>query len=139
MNYQLKAQPILEAALAGGGQWSELFVENSTGITIIMDDGKVEKIIGGVDRGAGLRLVYDNRTAYAHTNDQTVEGLMPLARNLASLAGGSAIALTQLNAWSPATRHASASRFRTRIQAARWRWCVRQRLRPGPWTPASVR
>lgn len=92
MNDKLKAQPILEAALAGGGQWSELFVENSTGTTIIMDDGKVEKIIGGVDRGAGLRLVYDNRTAYAHTNDQTAEGLMPLARNLASLAGGSAVA-----------------------------------------------
>lgn len=89
MKDQLKAQPILEAALAGGGQWSELFVEDSTGTTIIMDDGKVEKIIGGVDRGAGLRLVYESRTAYAHTNDQTSEGLLPLARNLASLAGGS--------------------------------------------------
>jgi TldD protein len=90
MKDQVKAQPILEAALAGGGQWSELFVEDSTGTTIIMDDGKVEKIIGGVDRGAGLRLVYDSRTAYAHTNDQTSDGLLPLARNLASLAGGSA-------------------------------------------------
>ena len=90
MKDQLKTQPILEAALAGGGQWSELFVEDSTGTTIIMDDGKVEKIIGGVDRGAGLRLVYDSRTAYAHTNDQTSEGLLPLARNLASLAGGAA-------------------------------------------------
>ena len=88
MKDQLKTQPILEAALAGGGQWSELFVEDSTGTTIIMDDGKVEKIIGGVDRGAGLRLVYDSRTAYAHTNDQTSEGLLPLARNLASLAEG---------------------------------------------------
>jgi TldD protein len=90
MKERLKAQPILEAALAGGGQWSELFVEDSTGLTIIMDDGKLEKIIGGVDRGAGLRLVYDSRTAYAHTNDQSEEGLLPLARNLASLAGGSA-------------------------------------------------
>jgi len=90
MNELPKAQPILEAALAGGGQWSELFMENSAGLTIILDDGKVEKIIGGVDRGAGLRLVYDNRTAYAHTNDQTQDGLLPLAGNLAALAGGRA-------------------------------------------------
>lgn len=88
MKEQLKAQPILEAALAGGGQWSELFVEHSTGLTIVMDDGKVEQITGGVDRGAGLRLVYQDRTSYAHTNDLSQEGLMPLARNLARLAGG---------------------------------------------------
>ena len=90
MKEQFKTQSILEAALAGGGQWSELFVEDSTGTTIIMDDGKVEKIVGGVDRGAGLRLVYDSRTAYAHTNDQTTDGLLPLARNLAGLAGDKA-------------------------------------------------
>jgi TldD protein len=101
MKDQLKAQPILEAALAGGGQWSEIFVENSTGLTIIMDDGKVEKIIGGVDRGAGLRLVYDSRTAYAHSNDQTTEGLLPLARNLASLAGGGAQAPAALQRLKP--------------------------------------
>jgi TldD protein len=104
MTDQLKAQPILEAALAGGGQWSEIFVENSTGLTIIMDDGKVEKIIGGVDRGAGLRLVYDNRTAYAHSNDQTTDGLMPLARNLAAMAGGKASALAALRRLEPVFR-----------------------------------
>jgi TldD protein len=104
MTDQLKAQPILEAALAGGGQWSEIFVENSIGLTIIMDDGKVEKIIGGVDRGAGLRLVYDNRTAYAHSNDQTTDGLMPLARNLAAMAGGKASALAALRRLEPVFR-----------------------------------
>ncbi len=112
MKERLKAQPILEAALAGGGQWSELFVEDSTGLTIIMDDGKVEKIIGGVDRGAGLRLVYDSRTAYAHTNDQTQDGLLPLARNLASLAGGAAISPAPVQRLEPGYRAVVRKPFR---------------------------
>jgi TldD protein len=89
LSLALDSLPILEAALAGGGQWSELFLEESTGLTVVMDNGRVEKVLGGVDRGAGLRLVYDQRTAYAHTNELTAEALLPLAKNLAGLAGGS--------------------------------------------------
>ena len=70
---------------AGGGQMSELFLERSTGLMIVMDDGKVEKVLGGVDQGAGLRLIYDLKTAYAYGNQFSQEALLPLARNLALL------------------------------------------------------
>ncbi|CAO0820971.1 hypothetical protein DFAR_2040011 [Desulfarculales bacterium] len=53
-----------------------------------MDDGKVEKVIGGVDQGAGLRLIHDLRTADAHTNDLSREGLLPLTKDLSALAAG---------------------------------------------------
>ncbi len=86
MSLDLNPQPILEAALAGGGQWSELFIEESSGLMVVLDDGKVEKVISGLDQGAGLRLVHSQKTAYAHTNQLSRQGLMPLARNLAQMA-----------------------------------------------------
>lgn len=92
----LKAEPILTAALAGGGQLSELFLEESYSLSVVMDDDKIEKVIGGVDQGAGLRLIHDLRTAYAYTNDLSDQALMPLARNLASLAQGQAMAARAL-------------------------------------------
>ncbi len=86
MSLDLDPRPILEAALAGGGQWSELFMEQSSGLMVVLDDGKVEKVISGLDQGAGLRLVHAQRTAYAHTNQLEPPGLLPLAQNLAQMA-----------------------------------------------------
>ena len=88
MNLSLDAWPLVEACLAGGGEFSELFQEESRGLSVVMDDGQVEKVIAGVDCGAGLRLIHGLRTFYAHTNDVSPGGLMPLAKNLAGMAGG---------------------------------------------------
>ncbi|MCB2194089.1 MAG: TldD/PmbA family protein, partial [Deltaproteobacteria bacterium] len=92
MSLDCDALPILEAALTGGGQMSELFLERSTGLMIVMDDGKVEKVLGGVDQGAGLRLIYDLKTAYAYGNQLDQESLLPLAKNLALLSRGKPVA-----------------------------------------------
>ncbi len=90
MSLDIKAEPILEAMLARGGQLAELFLEESFGLTVVMDDNKIEKVLAGVDLGAGLRLIHDLRTSYAHTNDLSEAGLMEPARNLAVLAEGAA-------------------------------------------------
>jgi TldD protein len=90
MTLEIKAEPILETMLLRGGQLAELFLEESFGLTVVMDDDKIEKVLGGVDRGAGLRLLHDLRTAYAYANDLEQEALLPLARNLAALSGGQA-------------------------------------------------
>ncbi|BEQ14855.1 TldD/PmbA family protein [Desulfoferula mesophila] len=92
MSLDCDALPVLEAALAGGGQMSELFLERSTGLMIVMDDGKVEKVLGGVDQGAGLRLIYDLKTAYAYGNSFDQAALLPLAHSLALLAQGQPVA-----------------------------------------------
>jgi TldD protein len=91
---ELKASPILEAALARGGQMSELFLEESSGLLVVMDDGVVEKVISGMDRGACLRLIYDHRTAFAYSNELGNKALMPLAQNLAAMAKGTPPELT---------------------------------------------
>jgi len=86
MSLEIQANPVLAAALEKGGQFSELFLEISRSLAVVMDDGQVEKVISGVDQGAGLRLVHSKRTAYAYTNQADQAGLMPLARNLAAMA-----------------------------------------------------
>jgi TldD protein len=96
MSLDLKAEPILEAALTRGGELSELYLEESVGLMVVMDDGRIEKVLGGADRGAGLRLIHDLRTAYAYSNDLSVEGLLPLARNLCQMATGAATACRPL-------------------------------------------
>ena len=90
MSLDFDATGLLEAALAGGGKMAELFCEDSVSLTIVMDDGQVEKVLGGRDRGAGLRLIHDLKTSYAHANDLNAEGLMPLARELSTRGGGQA-------------------------------------------------
>jgi TldD protein len=90
MGFDLDTQNILSSCLAGGGQLSELYMEKTSGLSVIMDDGKVERVVAGSDLGAGLRLIYDLKTAYAHTNQVSQDGLMPLAKNLSAMAGGEA-------------------------------------------------
>ncbi len=90
MGFDIKPDAILNSCLAGGGELSELFVEKSTGLTVMMDDGKVEKVVAGTDFGAGLRLIHQHKTYYAHTNQVDESGLGPLAKNLSAMAGGAA-------------------------------------------------
>ncbi|RJX33861.1 MAG: TldD/PmbA family protein [Desulfarculus sp.] len=101
MTLELNPLPVLEAALARGGQMSELFLERSSALMLVMDDHKIEKVIGGVDQGAGLRLIFDLKTAYAYGNQVDEVGLLPLARNLALLAGGAAVAPARPQAQTP--------------------------------------
>ncbi|MCB2185105.1 MAG: TldD/PmbA family protein [Deltaproteobacteria bacterium] len=88
MDLTFDAQPVLAAALERQGQMAELFLEENTTLTVVMDDGKIEKVLGGVDAGAGLRLIHDLRTSYAYTNRLTAAALLPLAANLAATSAG---------------------------------------------------
>jgi TldD protein len=70
---------ILKNALSNGGEYADLFVERSAPLSIICEDGKIEKVLSGVDRGAGVRLIAGQRTAYAYTNDLAGESLLEMA------------------------------------------------------------
>jgi TldD protein len=59
---------ILGTALSGGGQFAELYVEQRRSRSVSVDDGRVEDLVTGLDRGGGVRVVADGRTAYAFTN-----------------------------------------------------------------------
>ncbi|MBW2182893.1 MAG: TldD/PmbA family protein [Deltaproteobacteria bacterium] len=72
-------QKILKTSLKNGGDFAEVFYEHVQPISIVCEDGKIEKIISGIDVGIGLRVIYSNKTAYAYTNQLTNEGLLEVA------------------------------------------------------------
>ncbi len=71
--------PVVEAtlrrALAGGGDFADVFVENRSSTSATYDDGKVEEMRSGRSRGAGIRVVHGETTGFAHTSDLSAEGL----------------------------------------------------------------
>ena len=80
----------MRAALGNGGDFAEIFLEERTSASIGCEDGKIERVVSGVDRGAGLRVVVGEMTAYASTNDLTASGLQELAERVGKGIGASA-------------------------------------------------
>src|SRR3990170_4057373 len=62
------AEEDLRAARARGGSFAELFVEERAGISVRLDDGKIEELTTGVDRGAGVRVGLGTSFGYAYSN-----------------------------------------------------------------------
>jgi len=79
MEFEVDYAAVLNKALGGGGEYADIFVERSTPFSIVCEDGKIEKVVSGLDCGAGVRLIIGRRTAYAYTNDVTTESLIEIA------------------------------------------------------------
>lgn len=73
---------ILSAALSNGGDFAEIFLEERVSASIGCEDRKIERVVSGTDRGAGLRVSVGEMTAYASTNDVTASGLTELAERV---------------------------------------------------------
>ena len=79
MNAALDYAAVLKRALSNGGEYADIFVEYSTPFSLVCEDSQMEKVISGIDCGAGVRLIFGHRTAYAYTNDLTTASLLELA------------------------------------------------------------
>ena len=81
----------LHAALRGGGDFAEVFVEDRRSSRATFDDGKVEELVSGRLRGAGIRVRSGASIGFAHTADLTGPGLRAAAETAAAAAraGGS--------------------------------------------------
>ncbi|HXX89478.1 MAG TPA: TldD/PmbA family protein [Acidimicrobiales bacterium] len=79
-------QRVLGAALARGGEFAEVFAEDRRGTAAVLDDGRVEELSTGRDRGAGVRVVVGETTGYAHTADLSEAGLLAAADAAAAVA-----------------------------------------------------
>lgn len=82
---------ILSALLARGGEYGELFFEAVRTLTVLLEDGRIERVIEGTDAGIGIRLVSRERTYYAYTTDCRRKALLSLARDLSRYANGGGI------------------------------------------------
>ena len=80
-------QRVLEAAVSTGGDYAEIFAENTTDHTINMISGKVDAITDGVTAGAAVRVFKGLRSVMATTTDTTEEGLIRCAKKAAAALG----------------------------------------------------
>ena len=72
-------EEVLAAARRRGGAFAEVFVEETTGTSIRLDDGKVEELTTGLDRGAGVRVTHGTSYGYAFSNRLDREALLEAA------------------------------------------------------------
>jgi len=79
---------VLEAGLGGGADFAEVFVEDKRSSSALLDDGRVEELTSGRDRGAGIRVVVGDSTGFAHTSDLSEAGLIAAARAAAAASRG---------------------------------------------------
>lgn len=70
----------LSEALSRGGDWAEIFGEDRRTSGLRLEDGRVEDVASGRDRGAGIRVVSGERASYAYTNLLTEDALLEAAR-----------------------------------------------------------
>ncbi len=82
----LVLEQVLAEALRNGGDFAEVFAEDKSNSSAMLDDGRVEELASGRDRGAGIRVVSGETTGFAHTADLTVEGLLRAAEAASAVA-----------------------------------------------------
>ena len=58
---------VLAAALATGGEWAEVYAEDRLSHNIRLEDRRVEELVTGRDRGAGIRVVKGTASASIST------------------------------------------------------------------------
>jgi TldD protein len=77
---------VLDAALARGADAAEVFAEDRRTTAAALDDGRIEELASGRERGAGIRVVVGETTGFAHTADLSEAGLLAAAGAAAAVA-----------------------------------------------------
>lgn len=81
-------EDVLTAALATGGDFSEIFVEDRLTNQLFLQDGKLEKSLSGRDFGVGIRIFKGFQSVYTYTTDISKEGLLKAASSAALAING---------------------------------------------------
>jgi TldD protein len=77
---------VLATAMRSGGEFAEIYAEDKRSTSAGLDDGRVEQVTSGRDRGAGIRVVAGETTGFAHTSDLSERGLRAAAEAAAAAA-----------------------------------------------------
>ncbi len=80
---------VLDEALRTGGDFSELYLQDTESNSLSMIDGKVENANFSRRVGAGVRVLSGTRSAYAYTADTSEEALLSAAKAAATALKGS--------------------------------------------------
>lgn len=78
---------LIRKTLSRGGEYADVFVEHREQTSLVIEDGKLEKVVTGTETGVGMRLIYKGKTAYAFSNDLSEEALLQVAYETSKAAG----------------------------------------------------
>ena len=75
----------INTALANGGDFAEVFVENKVTNSINLVNGKIDSANTGIDYGVGIRVINQTNEIYVYTNNDKRDNLLKLAQKAASM------------------------------------------------------
>ena len=81
------ASKILSECLKTGGDFAEIFEEDSISNSIKILDNKVENALGGRSYGVGIRIFKGFKSVYAYTNENSLTSLLDTAHKAAVALG----------------------------------------------------
>ena len=79
---QIIAKSVLEKALQSGGDFAEIFLEETKANTFKFEEGAVTEVTSAIIAGAGIRILKELQSVYGYTNDVSEAGLLKLAETL---------------------------------------------------------
>ena len=82
------AERVLAAALGRGGDLAELYCEERSGLSVSVDESRLERPQQGRELGAGVRVVSGETTYFAHVDGLAEEDLMRAATAAAAALSG---------------------------------------------------
>ena len=98
------AEAIVSRALANGGDFAELFAERTTGMSITIDESRIEGVQSGGEQGAGVRVVKDGTAYFAHVDGLGEGDLQRAADEAAAALRGDRTAAAPLKATETSTQ-----------------------------------
>jgi len=78
------ANDVLTAAMATGGAFAEIFVEETARNVMMLVNNVVEKSRSGIDYGVGIRIFDGTNAIYAFTNNTDRDSLLAVAKEAAA-------------------------------------------------------
>lgn len=80
-------EKVLEVALQKGGDFAEIFVENSKFTHLVLSNSRIHEASPGQDCGAGIRVTNGKSTLYVYTSDLREEALLKAAKKASDAIG----------------------------------------------------
>ena len=87
MTTKTAAERALSEALRSGGDFAELYMEDSRATGMSLIDGKVDASTFGRGHGAGMRVYKGLNSVYVHANDTSADSLLSISRQAAEAIG----------------------------------------------------